>query len=94
MARLTITLPDERHLQLRIRAAAQGKSISQLIAETLTAYEEAALKEAEEMLDAAWTHSATVEPELSEDEAMDTVNAEVRRVRKDMVRERNAARNR
>lgn len=94
MARLTITLPDDRHLQLRVRAAAEGKSISQLIEETLSAYEAAALQEAEQMLAMAWEHNATVEPELTEDEAMEAAIAEVRAVRKEMAEERNTARRR
>jgi plasmid stability protein len=93
MARLTITLPDERHLQLRVRAAAQGKSISQLIEETLTAFEDAALNEAGAMLEAAWARNAA-QPDLPEDEAMALVNAEVRKTRQEMARERDAARHR
>ena len=94
MARLTITLPDDRHLQLRVRAAAEGKSISQLIEETLSAYESAALQEAEQMLAAAWERNAGTQPDLSENEAMDAAVSAVRAVRREIAAERNAARRR
>jgi len=41
MARLTITLPDERHERLRYRAARENKSIGQIIEEELKSAEDA-----------------------------------------------------
>ncbi|MGE0597897.1 MAG: CopG family transcriptional regulator [Dehalococcoidia bacterium] len=41
MARLTITLSDAHHQQLRMRATREGKSIGQVIEETLTEVDEA-----------------------------------------------------
>ncbi len=38
MARLTITLPDERHQALREAAARRGKTIGELIDESLAFY--------------------------------------------------------
>jgi plasmid stability protein len=90
MARLTITLSDERHQQLRMRAAKRGKSIGQLIEEELDAADERARKEFLAILEKAWQHADTVEPALSEEEMMDLAVDVTHEVRAEIARERAA----
>ena len=65
MSRLTITLPDERHAALKAEAAITGKTIGQIIDESL---ELAGVKSEDEAL--AILRKARRNAGLSEDEAM------------------------
>ena len=76
MGRLTITLSDERYRALKEAAAQRGKTIGQLIDESLELYGIRSRDEAREIVRRARTHA-----DLSEDEAMSVALDEVRRVR-------------
>ena len=91
MARLTITLSDERHRRLKMQAAYQGTTIGHLIEEGLEAKEELARQTLLALLDKAQTNAARVSPQLSEDELMELAVAETRAVRREMIEERRAA---
>jgi len=91
MARLTITLSDERHRRLKMQAAYQGTTIGHLIEEGLEAKEELARQTLLALLDKAQTNAAGVSPQLSEDELMELAVAETRAVRREMLEERRAA---
>ena len=64
MARLTISLSDERHRQLKVRAALQGKTIGQLIEGALEDSEERHRQEARAILAKARANAAKAEPKL------------------------------
>lgn len=68
MARLTITLSDQRHRQLKVRAAQSGKSIGEVIESELQASEQLARERITLILEAAWAHSDAARPAASEDE--------------------------
>jgi plasmid stability protein len=70
MARLTITLSDERHQQLKLRAAKSGKSIGEVIESDLQASERLARERITLILEAAWTHGDAARPAATEDEVM------------------------
>jgi len=91
MARLTITLSDDRHRRLKMQAAYQGTTIGHLIEEGLEAKEELARQTLLALLDKAQTNAAGVSPQLSEDELMELAVAETRAVRREMLEERRAA---
>jgi len=91
MARLTITLSDERHRRLKMQAASQGKTIGHLIEEGLEAKEELARQTLLALLEQSREHAATLH--MSEDEIMDLAVREVRAIRNEWVRERTAANN-
>jgi len=76
MSRLTITLPDERYRALKEAAAQRGRTIGQLIDESLEFYGIKSRDEARVILDRAMEHAG-----LSEDEAMSIALDEVRSVR-------------
>ena len=65
MARLTITLSDERHRALREAAVKRGKTIGQLIEESLDFFGIKSLRSAEELVARARARAA-----LGEDEAI------------------------
>ena len=70
MARLTITLSDERHQQLKLRAAKSGKSIGEVIESELQASERLARERITLILEAAWAHGDAARPDATEDEVM------------------------
>jgi plasmid stability protein len=88
MARLTITLSDERHRQLKMRAAKCGKSIGELIEEELAASEERARKELNAILEKAWAHADRERPEATDEEVMEFALELTHDIRKEMAEER------
>jgi len=89
MARLTITLSDERHRRLKMQAAYQGTTIGHLIEEGLEAKEQLARQTLLALLEQSRHHAATLH--MSDDEIMDLAVREVRAIRDEKVRERAAA---
>ncbi len=73
MARLTITLSDERHRALKEAAARRGKTIGDLIDASLEFYGIKGRSAAEELV-----HKARRQSGLSEEEALDLAVAETR----------------
>ena len=76
MSRLTITLPDERYRALKEAAAQRGRTIGQLIEESLEFYGIKSHDEAREIVCRARANA-----DLSEEEAMSAALDEVERVR-------------
>ena len=76
MSRLTITLSDERYRALKEAAAQRGRTIGQLIDESLEFYGIKSRDEAKEIVLRARASAA-----LTEDEAMSVALEEVERVR-------------
>lgn len=70
MARLTITLSDQRHRQLKVRAAQSGKSIGEVIESELQASEQLARERITRVLEAAWAHADAARPAVTEDEVV------------------------
>lgn len=70
MARLTITLSDERHQQLKLQAAKSGKTIGEIIEAELQASERLARERITRILEAAWAHGDAARPGVTEDEVM------------------------
>lgn len=68
MARLTITLSDERHLQLKLQAARSGKTIGALIEESLVSRDEENRRRALELTAKARANAAKAMPEMSDEE--------------------------
>lgn len=62
MARLTITLSDERHRALREAAVKRGKTIGQLIEESLDFYGIKTARSAEELVAKARARASLDEP--------------------------------
>lgn len=77
MARLTITLSDERHRALREASASRGKTIGQLIEESLEYYGIKTVRSAERLVAKARARAA-----LSEAEALRVAVAETRAARR------------
>ena len=77
MARLTITLSDERHSALREAAAKRRKTIGQLIEESLEFYGIKTTRSAEQLV-----AKARVRASLSETDALRLAVAETRAVRR------------
>ena len=76
MSRLTITLPDERYRALKEAAAQRGRTIGQLIEESLEFYGIKSHDEAKEIV-----RRARANADLDEAEAMSIALEEVERVR-------------
>ncbi len=76
MARLTITLPKPRHTALKEAAARRGKTIGQIIEESLDFYGITPSDDAWSLVEKARARSG-----LSETEAMDLAVGETRRAR-------------
>ena len=76
MSRLTITLPDERYRALKEAAAQRGRTIGQLIDESLEFYGIKSRDEAKEIV-----RRARASADLTEEEAMSVALEEVERVR-------------
>ena len=77
MARLTITLSDERHQALREAAAKRGKTIGQLIEESLDFYGIKSARNAEELVAKARARAS-----LSEADALELGVNETRAARR------------
>lgn len=77
MARLTITLSDERHRALREAAVKRGKTIGQLIEESLEFYGIKSERSADELVAKARARAG-----LSEAEALRVAVAETRAARR------------
>ena len=77
MARLTITLSDERHTALREAAAKRRKTIGQLIEESLEFYGIKTTRSAEQLVAKARARAS-----LSEADALRLAVAETRAVRR------------
>jgi hypothetical protein len=77
MARLTITLSDERHRALREAAASRRKTIRQLIEESLEFYGIKTVRNAEKLVAKARARAS-----LSEAEALRLAVAETRAARR------------
>ena len=77
MARLTITLSDERHRALREAAAKRGKTIGQLIDESLEFYGIKSTRSAEQLVAKARARSS-----LREADALRIAIAETRAARR------------
>jgi hypothetical protein len=92
MARITITLPDERYEQLKLQAENRRTTVDQLVEESLVEAEEARTQKVREILDGARQHAASLEPPLTSEELMALAVEETRAVRREMAAERNARR--
>jgi plasmid stability protein len=90
MGRLTISLPDDLHRELRIRAASAGEPIGRLIERAVEDQKELARRRAMELLERAWANAAAAEPQLTEEELMDLAVEETHAVRKELARKRSA----
>lgn len=90
MARLTITLSDERHQQLRIRAARRGISIASVIESDLQAAECAKTAEILAIVEQARLN-AEMAPSLDEDEMMELATLVSHTVREEMAEERQSS---
>jgi len=77
MSRLTITLSDERYRALKEAAAQRGRTIGQLIEESLEFYGIKSRDEAKEIV-----RRARANADLTEEEAMSAALEEVERVRR------------
>lgn len=76
MSRITITIDDERYRALKEAAARRGKSIRQLIDESLEFYGIKTREQAEELVERARSRSR-----MTADQAQQIANEEVRRHR-------------
>jgi hypothetical protein len=92
MARLTITLSDDVHRQLRVRAATSGDTIGRLIERALEDQRELARARLMALMEKAWAHQAPEAARLSEDELMALAVEETHAVREEMARERKRSR--
>jgi predicted DNA-binding ribbon-helix-helix protein len=77
MSRLTITLSEARYRALKEAAAQRDKTIGQLIDESLDFYGIKSREDARHLVGRARAHS-----KLSEDEALDEAQKELRAVRR------------
>ena len=87
MARLTITLSDDRHEKLRMRAARRHVSIASLIEDDLKAAEEARVQEIRMIIERG-RRNAEAAPPLTEDELMELAVRLTHEVREEMASER------
>lgn len=77
MARLTITLSDERHQQLKMRAASERTSIGALIEKELAFLDEANRRRAMELTAKARANAATSVRDMSDEEIQQWVVSQV-----------------
>ena len=78
MARLTITLPDDLHRALKESAARRGRTIGEVVAESLAFYGVKSVESAREIVDRARRHAA-----LDESAALEVATDETRRQRRE-----------
>lgn len=85
MARLTITLSDERHKALREVAARQGTTMDAVIEESL---DRAGVRTESplEILERAWAHAAAAKPPLDEDQVQQLAIEETHAFRREAGR--------
>ena len=81
MARLTITLSDERHQQLKLQAAIEGKSIGELIEAKLTERDETARQRALALAAGARATAANTMTGMTDEEIEQWVAEELRSYR-------------
>jgi plasmid stability protein len=91
MARLTITLSDETHRNLKVRAALHDRTIGDLIEEELAIAREARLARIKATFDEASRNAAEFFGDMTEDEIMDWAVEQTRAVRAEMAQERRTA---
>ena len=77
MARLTITLPDDLHRALKETAARRGRTIGDMVAESLAFYGIKSGESARAIVDRARSRAA-----MTEDEALEIAVDETRRARR------------
>lgn len=90
MARLTITLPDDVHRQLRIRSASSGDSIGQLIEKAIEDQRELAQARLMELLELAWANPTPEATRMTEDELLEEAGTITHEVREEMQAKRRA----
>ena len=90
MARITITLPDERYEQLKSRAASTHKSIDALVEESLAEVDAAEARRGMEIIQKARLHALSVAPGLTDDEVMEIAVEETRAYRQEKATHRDA----
>lgn len=78
MARLTITISDERHQQLKLQAAIEGKSIGELIEAKLTERDETARQRALALASRARASAANTMTGMTDEEIEQWVTEELR----------------
>ena len=88
MARLTITLPDDVHRQLKMRAARKGKSIANVIESDINEAGQFRRERILETLARARENSAKAPP-MTEEEFMDMAVRLSHEVREEMAAEQN-----
>jgi len=81
LARLTITLSDERHQQLKLQAALEGKSIGELIEAKLAERDEAARQRALALASRARASAANTMTGMTDEEIEQWVAEELRSYR-------------
>lgn len=91
MARVTITLSDERYERLKRQAEHTHQAISELVERELAEADRARRSEALAILEDARAHARSVEPHLTDDEIMEIAVAETRAYRREKRGERDAA---
>jgi predicted CopG family antitoxin len=84
MARLTITLSDDVHRRLKLRAASSGETIGRLIERALDDQRELARARVMALLEKAWANQTPEAARLSEDELMEEAVAITHEVREEM----------
>ncbi len=92
MARLTITLSDERHRQLKMRAAYENTTIGTLIEEALRDAEHQQRRNALEMLEKARRNAARATAGMSDEDIEQWAVREVRTYRNEQAAERSSHR--
>jgi hypothetical protein len=88
MARLTITLPDDVHRELRLRSASSGLPIGELIAQAIDDQRLLARERLRQLMQAAAANASVGEPALTEDEVMELAIQETHAVREEVAAER------
>lgn len=90
MARVTITLSDERYERLKSQAALRQTTVAGLVEAELAQADADRLQRAMAILEKARANAATAESPLSEEELMDLAVYETHAVRREMAAERDA----
>lgn len=90
MARITITVPDERYMRLKSHADLQHTTVADLIEKELAEAEADRLQRVLAILGKARANAAAAEPCLSDDELMELAVEETHAVRREMTADRNA----
>ena len=88
MARLTITLPDDVHRELRLRSASSGLPIGELIAQAIDDQRQLARERLRQLMQGAATNPSGSGPALTEDEVMELAIEETHAVREQAAADR------